>query len=382
MFILPASLLLCLRSGPSSRQVFVTKHPKPSLHGSHTDQNTPANLAPSATATVVSTSPSLSSLAPFSHTGTNQHSSPRGVSSCRTPVHADAVPPQPTAPASEHAVQGYCQHPAAPNLAAATPANRQELDMSDVDAQDPSRQPFRVIHADSSASIATHLRKAAAPPPVSCPAQEAAQQHQLPAQTAMPAQPPLDQSTQAWQHAEVAQRSDGSSGADQRSSSGSIARLGVSQDACQLSRMRPPVSSSSADTAASSASSTDAAAGSSAAQATAVRQPTGRDATSWQHSGDAVHKSGISGVATHDLSNSISNGSPKGSRATAASTSEDRAGPMGVAPNRDTGFSSKPSRARAGVGAAGRQRKGKGASVEVSYCLGVLRCVVELFSRY
>lgn len=310
--------------------------------------------------------PSSLRLAPASHTGTNQHISPGGVSKCHATVHAAAVPPQPAAPAFEHAVQGSCQLPAASSPAPATPPNRQELDMSDAHVQGPSRQPFRVIRTDSSASVATHLTKAAAPPPVAL-AQEAARQQQLPAQTGTPPQPPPDQNTRAQQHAEGAQLFHGSPGADQCSSSGSIARLSVRQDARHVSRMRPPVTSNSADTAASS--STDAAASLSAPQATAVRQPTGRDATSWQLSSDAAHNTGSSGVATNGIGHGISNGSPTGSRATAASTSEDRAGPIGDAPNRDTGFSNKPSRARAGVGAAGRQKKSKGVSIEVSWCL-------------
>ena len=354
-----ASPLLCLRSGPSSRQVSITKHPKPSSHGSHTDQNTPANLASSTTATVASRSSSRSRLAPATHTGTTPNISPVNGPTCRASAHAAAVLPQPTTPASEHAVKGSSLLPCTSNPAYAMAQNRQELSMSDLHAQDSSRQPFRVIHAHSSASTATHLGNTADPPPRGS-AQQAAPQ-QLPAQIGMLSQTPPSQHPQARQHAEATQRSDGSSTADQCSSSGSYDRQGVSKDLGCANHMRPVVITNSADTAASSR--TGAAAGSAAAQATAVRQP--REAErqkNGQHSSNAVHSVGMHGGST----SGISNGSPTGSRATAASGCEGRAGPMGDAPSRDSGVSSKPSRARAGVVAAGRQKKSKGPSLEVS----------------
>ena len=209
-----------------------------------------------------------------------------------------------------------------------------------------------VIHADSSAPTTTSLSNAADPLPEK-PPQPAAHQ-QLPTQTDLKA-PQAPVNTLVQEHAKVAQRFDGSSVNDQ-CSSGSFDRLGTSQEVGHVRHMRRnPVSSDSHDTAASSSSNAAPAATAAGPQSASGRQALAKDAMS-------------STVAQSDrVSDGVCNGSPTGSRATAASTSEGRAGLVSDAPCRDSGFLSKPSsRARAGAVAAGRQKKSKGASLEVS----------------
>ena len=252
-----------------------------------------------------------------------------------------------TAAASGHAVQGPDLPPAALTPAFAMAGNRQEFGTSDLCAQDSSRQPLRMINADSSAATAVdHLSKAN-DPPLEKPAQHAAQQRQLPVQADTP---PLALNTQAQQPAETAKhsRSEGSSVDDQCSSSGSFDRLGMSQNAGHVSNVGHPVSSGSLDTAASSSSKV------AAAPAAGESHPAASVARSRQHSSSAVQSNAFS---SNGMSNGSGNGSPTGSRATAASTSVGRAGLLGDAPGRDSG---------AGVGTAGRQKKSKGPSIEVS----------------
>ena len=346
---------LCLCSRKSARPVSVIKHTKPSSQGSHADQNTYANFPTSKTAALASRSLSNSRLASTSYTGTDQ--SPAVVLN-----HNSSAQwlPQQTATASGHDVEGSDWPPAvegsdlppAASTSLSTKAQRmQEQRTSALCAhEDPSRQPFTVIHADNSAPTIAPLSKAADPPPEK-PAQHAAQQ-QLPAQMEIQQlQAPLN--TLAQQRVEAAQRSDGFPVNVECSSSGSADRPSTSQEVGHVRQLRTSVSSSSLDTAASSSSNAAA-----AARPAGSSQASARDATRRRPSSTAARSDGIG--------NGVSNGSPTGSRATAASASE-RAGLVDDAPCRDTGNSSKPSsRVRAGTVATGRQKKSKGAFIEVS----------------
>ena len=362
---LQACELLCLCSRKSARQVSVIKHPKPSPQGSHADQNTPANFATSKTAALLSRPLSNSGLAPASHTGADQSISPAVV-----PDHHASAQwlPQQTAAAPGHdaegsnwlpAVEGSDLPPAASTSLSTKAQRMQEQRTSALCAWEHlSRQPFMVIHADTSVPTTAPLGKAADPPSEK-PAQHAAQQ-QLPAPIEIQ-QPQAPMNTLAQQHVEVAHRSEGSSVNDQCSSSGSFDRPATSQEVGHVRHMRNPVSSGSLDTAASSSSNAAAAAAATAAvaQAAGTSQASARDATRLQPSSTAAQSDGIS--------NGVTDGSPTGSKGTAASSPKSRAGLVDDAPCRDTGISGKPSsRVRAGAVAAGRQKKSKGASTEVS----------------
>lgn len=340
---------LCLCNRKSARQVSVIKHSKPSPQGSHADQNTPANLPSSKPAALPSRSSSNSRLAPASHTGTDQSISPAAVLCHKASAHLLT-----TTAAWGHGLEQLNLPPSAVASSSATAHCVQEQRTSALCGQeDSSRQPFMVIHADSSAPTTTSLSNAADPLPEK-PPQPAAHQ-QLPTQTDLKA-PQAPVNTLVQEHAKVAQLFDGSSVNDQCSSSGCFDRLGTSQEVGRVRHMRRnPVSSDSHDTAASSSSDAAAAATAAGAQSASARQALAKDAMS-------------STVAQSDgVSDGVCNGSPTGSRATAASTSEGRAGLVSDAPCRDSGFLSKPSsRARAGAVAAGRQKKSKGASLEVS----------------
>lgn len=385
---LSASLLLCLCSRKSATEVSVIKHPKPSPHGAHADQNTPANFPSSTTGTVPSTSSSHSRLAATSHTDTHLNISPAVMLSHHAGAH---TLPQQTAAASGHGEEGSSLPPAIEGttdwlLAASTPASAvarhtQEQRSSDLLTQeDLSRQPFRLIHGDGSAPTTAPLSRAAAPPLGHPPAQHAVHQQlsgqmdtlsQGPSALSALAQRPqgVQIDTQnapvrtdhvdeicAEQRAEVAQRSDGSSVNDLCSSSGSFDRAGTSQKVGHVGHMRNPVSSGSSDTAASSSSNVAVPAD---AQAACAPQAAATDAKSSRTSSAAVQSARIS--------NGDREGSPTGSRATAASSSESRAGLVDDALGRAGGAFPKPSsRARAGGGAAGRQKKSKAASIEVS----------------
>ena len=388
------SLLLCLCSRKAAKEVSVIKHTNPSSQGAHADQNTPANFPSSTTGTLPGRSSSHSRLAAASSTDTDRHISPAVMLSHHASAHMLL---QQAAAASGHHEAGSNLHPAVEGTtdwppATSTPASAlarhtQEQRSADLLTQeDLSRQPFRSIHRDSSAPTTGPFSRAAAPPLGHPPAQHAVHP-QLPGQMVTPPQEPssLDAPAQqrpqgvqtdiraapvrtdhadefcVEQRAEVARRSDGSSLSDLCSSSGSFDRGGTSQKVGHVGHMGNPVSSGSADTAASSSSNVAAVAAADA-QAACAHQAAAADAKSSRTSSTAVHSAGVS--------NGDREGSPTGSRATAASTSEGRAGLMEdapLAPGRDSGPFPKPSsRARAGGGAAGRQRKSKAASIEVS----------------
>ena len=353
---------LCLCRRKSARQLSVIKHSKASSQGSHADQNIPANIPTSKTAALPSRSLSVSRLAPASNTGAHQSISPAVVLSQNASTHL-----LPATAASRHGVEGSHLLPATegsdlpPAPATSLPAMAhgvQEQHTALCAQEDSGRQPFMVIRADSSAPTAASLSKAADTPPEK-PPQHATQQ-QLPKQSKMQP-PPAPLNTLAPHHAKVTQRSDESSLSDQCSRSGSFDKPGTSQEVGHVRHMRQPVSSGSLDTAASSNSNAAAAAVVSAAvpQSASTRQASAKDAMSRQPSSTVAQSDGVC--------DGVHNGSPTGSRATAASASEGRAGLVDGASCRDSGLSSKPSnRARAGAVAAGRQKKSKGASIEVS----------------
>lgn len=379
-------LLLCLCSRKSAREVSVIKHPRPSPQGAHADQNTPANFPSTTTGTVPSTSSSHSRPAVASHTDTDPNISPANTLS-----HHGSAPtlPQQTAAASGHGEEGSHLPPAVEGTtdwppATSTPASAiachmQQQRPADLTQEDLSRQPFRLIHRDSSVPTTGPFSRAAAPPLGHPPAQHAVHP-QRPGQMDMPSQEPsaLDthvpqcpQGVQTGiknapvstdhvdgkcvkQLAEVAQQSDGSSVNEMCSSSGSFDRGGTSQRVGHVMHMRNPVSSGSSDTAASCSNVAIAA----DAQAACAPQATATGAKSSWTSSTAVQSAGIS---------NDEEGSPTGSRATAASTPESRAGLVDDALGRESGAFPKPSsRARGGSGAAGKQKKSKAAFIEVS----------------
>ena len=338
----------------------VIKHSKPSTQGSHADQNTPANIPTSKPAAMPSRSSSNPRLAPASHIRTDQTTSPAVVLS--QTARADLLP---ATAASGHGVEGFNLlprvggsdlPPAAATSFSAMAHCVQEHNISALCAQeDSSRQSFTVIRADSSPPATVSLGEAVDPQPENPP--QRAAQLQLPAQPEIQ-EPQAPLNTLASQHAQAAQRSDGSSVNDQCSSSGSFDRPGICQEVGHVRHMRNPVSSGSSDTAASS-SSNAAATTAAALLQSASTQASVKDALSWQPSSTITRSDSVS--------NGVCNGSPAGSRTTAASTSEGRAGLVCEAPCRESRFSGKPSsRARASAVAAGRQKKSKGASIEVS----------------
>lgn len=300
--------------------------------------------------------------------------------------------PQQIAAASGHgeeesnlppAVQGTTDWPPATSTPASALARHtpEQRPAGLLTQEDLSRQPFRSIHRDSSAPTTGPFSRAAAPPRGHPPAQHAVHPH-LPGQMVTPPQEPSALGALAQQHpqgvqtgtrnapirtdheddicvehhAEVVQRSDGSSVNDLCSSSGSFDRGGTGQQVGNVGHMGNPVSSGSADTAASSSSNVVVVAD---AQAACAPQAVAADAKSSWTSSTAVRSGGVS--------NGDREGSPTGSRATAASTSGSRAGLVDDALCRDSGALPKPSsRARVAGGAAGRQKKSKAASLEVS----------------
>ena len=366
---LQACKLLCLCNRKSARQLSVVKHSKPSPPGSHADQNTPANLPTSKTAALPGWSSSTSRLAPASHIGTDQSISPAVVLRHKASTHL-----LPNTAASGHggqelnlppAVEGSVLPPAAAASSSAVADCMQEQRASALCAQNDSRrQPFKVIHAGNSAPTTTPLSNVADPLPEK-PPQHAAHQ-QLPAQTdTQPSQAPVNILVQ--KHAEAAQWFDGSPVSGQCSSSVSFDRLGTGQKVGHVKHMRSPVSSGSFDNAASSSSNAAAAATAADPQCASTRQASAKDAMSRQPSSTVAQSGGVRDGVINGVSDGMRHVSPTGSWATAASTSEGRAGLVDNAPCRDSGFSSKPSsKARAGAVAAGRQKKSKGASLEVS----------------
>ena len=331
-------VLMCRK--PSAKQVSVVKHAKPSLQKAPEDQNTPANIHSVARGSPLS-SRGLLPAKPTraSHTGTDRNISPAGHASDHTCTQEDVHSPDQTASGLRQANAGLGLAHAAQGRLNASPKvldDRQETanpDQTRLTDPGSSRQPFKVLQAES-----TELKAIAG-----ASGQQEAQEQAL-IQGSVPTQQRLVSGARTHYHSEAQQLSNATSVSDPCSSSGSFGRLGSCQDASHVSHMcPPPISSGSVDTAASS--STDA-----AAHPAAIAEASAGGSGHRQQTASAVGDSS----------------SPTVSRAAVASASDGRTGLWGDAPSRDNGVSSKPSRAKAGMGRAGRQNKSKGASVEAS----------------
>lgn len=368
---------VCLCRKPSAKQVSVVKHAKPSLQQAPEDQNTPASIHSAVRGSSLSSRNLLHTRptpAAASHRDTDRNISPAGHPANHANAQEAVHPPHQT-------VSGLRRSRGAPDLLQAVQLRTnaspfaleggQEIGSQDPDQRlarvvgpDSSRQPFQVLQPEGTELKPTSGQsKATAASPGASAQQE--DQEQALVQGSIPSEQRLVSQARAQHYSEAQQPTSAISVSEPCSSSGSFSRLGSGQDASHVSHMRPPpVSSGSVDTAASS--STNAAAHLAATSSAAVAEASVGDFRRRQRTTTVTDNSS----------------SPTMSRAAAASASEGRTGQWGDAPGKDSGASSKPSRARAGTGKAGRQSKSKGPSTEASLHLSFWRCLptVKLLS--